>query len=125
MTHVDDDHGFASVLGAFVIAAIAATIVGMLYIGGAVVSRHRAQSAADLAALAAAQEHALAENDPCAVARAIIGEQEVGGRLSRCVIDGDDVELTVDVPVSLGPFGVHLATGSARAGPVDGDPEAP
>lgn len=123
MIRTDHDRGFATVLGAFVIAAIAATIVGVLYVGGAVVSRHRAQSAADLAALAAAQELMLTEKEPCAVARQLIDEQEVKGRLSRCVIDGDDVELTVDVPVSLGPFGVHLATASARAGPVDSGPD--
>lgn len=123
MSRAGDDRGFATVLGAFVIATIAATIVGVLYVGGAVVSRHRAQSAADLAALAAAQELMLAEREPCAVAHQLIDEQEVKGRLSRCVIDGDDVELTVDVPVSLGPFGVHLATASARAGPVDSGPD--
>ena len=111
-----DERGFATILGAFVIAIIAVTVIGMLYLGGAVVARHRAQSAADLAALAAAQEHALAEKDPCRTAQHLVDEQRVGARLTRCAID-DDVVLTVDVPVHLGPLGMWAATASARAGP--------
>ena len=45
---VSDERGVATVLGAFVIAALAAVTVLVLYIGAAVVARHRAQSAACL-----------------------------------------------------------------------------
>ncbi|AZG47449.1 Rv3654c family TadE-like protein [Gordonia insulae] len=114
-----DDRGFATILGAFVIAAIAAVSVVMLYVGAAVLARHRAQSAADLAALAAAQDHVVAEPDPCATARQVADAQQVRARIDGCAVDGVDVVLTVEVPVELGPFGVHVAKASARAGPVD------
>ncbi|MDY6808843.1 hypothetical protein GIY30_20525 [Gordonia sp. HNM0687] len=114
-----DDRGFATLLGAFAIATIAAVAVAMLYVGGAVVARHRAQSAADLAALAAAQQHVLAAPEPCRAAEEIAQEQRVGARIERCAADGIDVVLTVAVPVRLGPFGVRDALASARAGPVD------
>lgn len=112
-----DDRGFATLLGAFAVAALAAVAVAMLYVGGAVVARHRAQSTADLAALAAAQQHVLAAPDPCSAATEIAEAQRVGGRITRCEVDGVDVVLTVAVPVRLGPFGVRQAVASARAGP--------
>ena len=49
-----DDEGLASILGAFVVAAIVVVTALVLYTGGAVAARHRAQSAADFAALAGA-----------------------------------------------------------------------
>ena len=49
-----DEDGFATILGTFVIAAIVAVVAGVCYLGAATVARHRAQSAADLSALAAA-----------------------------------------------------------------------
>nr|WP_202422693.1 Rv3654c family TadE-like protein [Gordonia sp. SID5947] len=114
-----DDRGFATVAAAFAIAAIAATAVTLLYVGAAVVARHRAQSAADLAALAAAQQHVAAEPDPCAAARLIAEAQDVGAEIDRCETEGADVLVTVAVPVELGPFGVHRASALARAGPVE------
>ncbi|MGC4961139.1 Rv3654c family TadE-like protein [Gordonia sp. DT218] len=113
-----DDRGFATVAGAFAIAAIAATVVTLLYVGAAVVARHRAQSAADLAVLAAAQQQVAAEPDPCAAARRIAAAQDVGAEVERCVAEGADMLVTVAVPVQLGPFGVHRAQAVARAGPV-------
>ncbi|NDZ97688.1 hypothetical protein G3I13_21115 [Streptomyces sp. SID6673] len=113
-----DDGGFATVAGAFAIAAIAATVVTLLYFGAAVLARHRAQSAADLAALAAAQQQVAAEPDPCAAARLIAAAQDVGAEVARCVTEGADVMVDVVVPVTLGPFGVRRAQAVARAGPV-------
>ncbi|MEE4024443.1 Rv3654c family TadE-like protein [Gordonia sp. PKS22-38] len=113
-----DDRGFATVLGAFAIAAVTAIAAAVLYVGGAVVARHRAQSAADLAALAAARQHVMAESDPCVAARAIADAQRVGARLEHCRVDGIDVVVAVAVPVHLGPFGIRDARASARAGPV-------
>lgn len=113
-----DDRGFATLLGAFAIATITSVAVALLYVGGAVVARHRAQSAADLAALAAAQQHVLAAPDPCLAAAEITRVQRVGARIERCDVDGIDVVLTIAVPVRLGPFGVWDALASARAGPV-------
>ncbi|MFW0786583.1 Rv3654c family TadE-like protein [Gordonia sp. CPCC 206044] len=113
------DDGFATVAGAFAVAAITAAALLVLYIGGAVVARHRAQSAVDLAALAAAARHVRAEPTPCAAARRVARAQRVHATVRDCTIDGDDVVVTVGVPVRLGPFGLREATASARAGPVE------
>lgn len=113
-----DDDGHATVLGAFVIAALAGVLVLVIYVGGAVLARHRAQSAADLSALAAAIDHVAGEVDPCASARNLAGRQSSGAELVGCRIVGEDVVVTVRVPVELGSFGTNDATAQARAGPV-------
>ncbi|MCT1351820.1 flp pilus-assembly TadE/G-like family protein [Gordonia hongkongensis] len=116
---IADDGGHATVLGAFVIAALAAVLVMVIYVGAAVLARHRAQSAADLSALAAAIEHAAGEPNPCAAARDLSRRQDSGAELVECRTAGDDVVVTVRVPVALGSFGTSDATVQARAGPVD------
>ncbi len=113
-----DERGFATITGAFAIAAVAAVALAVLYVGGAVLARHRAQSAADLAALAGAADLVMALPDPCATARKITEGQRTEARLRSCRTDGTDVVLTVAVPVALGPFGMHEAVATARAGPV-------
>ncbi|WP_238421705.1 Rv3654c family TadE-like protein [Gordonia sp. 'Campus'] len=113
-----DESGNATILGAFGIAALAAVLVLVIYVGGAVLARHRAQSAADLAALAAAIEHAGGGADPCRNARDLAGMQRPPAELVGCRIDGEDVVVTVRIPVDLGGFGIRAATAQARAGPV-------
>ncbi|MGV9712678.1 Rv3654c family TadE-like protein [Gordonia sp. NPDC003424] len=119
MTVWRDDRGVATVLGAFAIAALMAAIVAGLYLGAAVLARHRAQSAADLAALAAAMRHVDGAADPCATARAVAAEQRTGAELVSCGAVGADVVVRAGVRVALGPFGLRQAVASARAGPVD------
>ncbi|MFW0793631.1 Rv3654c family TadE-like protein [Gordonia sp. CPCC 205515] len=114
-----DDRGFATIVGAFAIAAVVAATIAVGYFGAAVVARHRAQSAADLAALAAAQDHVRGEPNPCATAQQIVTEQRTGAQLVRCAPDGADVVVRTAVPVPLGPFGLRRAEASARAGPID------
>lgn len=105
------------------IAGLAVLLVAVLYVGSAVVARHRAQSAADLAALAGAAAVLGDASDGCAVARESAGRQEGAARVQRCVVDGDDVQVLVAVTVRLGRFGVREATAVARAGPVEaGEP---
>ncbi|WP_132992396.1 Rv3654c family TadE-like protein [Gordonia zhaorongruii] len=116
---MQNDDGFSTIVGAAVIAALATVLVAVVYLGAAVVARHRAQSAADLAALAAASAHASGAGDPCAVARSLIGRQDGGPRVDTCRIDGQDVVMHVLVSVRLGALGVQDASASARAGPVD------
>ena len=116
---VVDDDGHATVLGAFTIAAFAAVLVMVIYVGGAVLARHRAQSAADLSALAAAIDHVAGEVNPCAAAHDLAGRQRPRAELVGCRVDGDDVVVTVRVPVELGSLGTNHATAHARAGPID------
>ncbi len=83
------------------------------YLGSVVVARHRAQAAADLAALAAAARLPSGAGAACdrasAVARAMRVD-DVG-----CRVDDLDVVVTVQVAV---PF-AGVAQAAARAGPVD------
>lgn len=80
--------------------------------GGMVVARHRAETAADLGALAGA---ALAIEGPqlaCAAAGRIVTAN--GGSLVSCRLEVLDLIVTADVR---GPQGWGTAQASARAGP--------
>ena len=81
------------------------------YLGSAVVARHRAQAAADLAALAAAAR--LPSGAAAACARATLVAREMRVDDSECGVDGLDVVVTVRVPVAFG----GAARAAARAGP--------
>ncbi|MGB3699460.1 MAG: Rv3654c family TadE-like protein [Gordonia sp. (in: high G+C Gram-positive bacteria)] len=114
-----NEDGFSTVAGAAVIAALAVLLVAVLYIGGAVVARHRAQSAADLAALAGASVQVSGSGEGCEQARRLAARQEGAPRVVECTVDGDDVQLRVAVTIRLGRWGVREATALARAGPVE------
>ena len=94
---------------AFAAAVLMTLGVAGVQIGGAVVARHRAQAAADLAALAAAA--ALPAGIEAACARA---EQVAAAMSSAPLLDCQIDDLDVVVAVTLGP-----AHAVARAGPVD------
>lgn len=96
-------------------AVVLALTAGGAIVGSAVVARHRAQSAADLSALAAAQQAIGGSGPACADAAALAAR--MGAHVSRCVVDGLDVVVTADVRVALGRFGVRPARAQARAGP--------
>lgn len=111
-----DERGSATVTGACAIAALAGLVVLVLYVGAAVAARHHAQSAADLAALAAASALVLGEADPCAQADVIAGR--AGAVVASCAPEDGDVVVSVDVYVELGLLGHRPARATARAGPV-------
>lgn len=113
-----DDRGAGTVFAAFALLALLLVAAAGIEVGGAVTARHRAQSAADLAALAAAGEVAHG-GDGCVTARA--WAERNGGRLENCVVEGSDVEIRVAVPLPLGlpleSAGLGPAIAAARAGP--------
>ena len=116
-SRVSGERGSATVWVVALAGVLAAIGVAAVLVGAAVVGRHRATTAADLAALAAA-EHAV-RGDPraCAAAGEVAGAN--GARLSVCTVgDGAVVEVAVAVPVRLGPLGASRAGARARAGPV-------
>jgi secretion/DNA translocation related TadE-like protein len=82
------------------------------YLGSVVVARHRAQAAADLAALAAAARLPSGVAAACARATAVACGMGIDG--AGCRVDGLDVVITVRVPVAF----VGAAQATARAGPV-------
>ena len=93
-------------LGAVLIAVLVTIALAGVQLGGAVVARHRAQAAADLAALAAATA---LPGGPAAACRQALGvTTAMGALLQGCDVDRLDVVLTV----SLG-----RARAAARAGP--------
>lgn len=98
---------------AFVLAALVAVVMGGLWTGSVVVARHRAQAAADLAALAAAQLVPAGTAAACRQAETLAGR--MGARLVDCTVQQLDVLVGVAVTVG-GSSGVTVAA-VARAGP--------
>jgi secretion/DNA translocation related TadE-like protein len=84
---------------------------GSAYLGAAVVARHRAQAAADLAALAAAARVPAGAETACAQASAVVRAMRTSP--AGCALDELDVVVTVEVGV--GRWG--SARAAARAGP--------
>ena len=87
---------------------------GCACLGAAVVARHRAQAAADLAALAAAARLPAGAESACAQAGVVA--RAMGADPAGCLIDDLDVVVTVEVGVAIGRWGTARA--AARAGPV-------
>ena len=119
------DRGSASVWVLACSALVLLVAVAVSLRAGAVLARHRAESAADLAALAAAARIGMAD-DVCAPAGPIARAN--GGALVRCrarlAPDGrsGSVDVEVSVAVRLPGVGSRRATASARAGRLSIDP---
>jgi secretion/DNA translocation related TadE-like protein len=88
-----------------------------VFYGSAVVGRHRTETAADLAALAAAIHVPDGNASACSTA-AVIADRN-GGRLDTCRVAGTDVEVTVSRRIGFGGLGAFTSVVRARAGPVD------
>ncbi|GBE67409.1 hypothetical protein MFM001_38710 [Mycobacterium sp. MFM001] len=90
-----------------------AVTVGGAYLGSAVVARHRAQAAADLAALAAAARLPAGADTACGRAAAVARAMRVDD--IDCTVRGLDAVVSVRVAVPLRGWG--SARAAARAGP--------
>jgi len=103
------------------------SVAGVVLAGVAISARHRAATAADLSALAAASalQRAQLERDPspataaCATARGIAAANEA--TVDSCQVEGSIVEVTTSVAIpvlaSLGFLGLDSVSARARAGP--------
>ncbi|MFE5859885.1 Rv3654c family TadE-like protein [Streptomyces virginiae] len=111
------DRGSATVWAALVATVLGAVFGGVLLLGQAVVARHRAAAAADLAALAAAATWAHGPETACATALRVARAQRAA--LGGCLLRGEVAEVTAEV--AAGPF---TPTVRARAGPPT-EPPAP
>jgi secretion/DNA translocation related TadE-like protein len=98
-------------------AVLLALTVGGVYLGSAVIARHRAQAAADLAALSGAAHLADGSAEACAHAGSLARAMHT--TVAQCTVDNLDVIVTVDASVALGRFGIGPARATARAGPVE------
>ncbi|WP_228783580.1 Rv3654c family TadE-like protein [Nocardia cyriacigeorgica] len=109
--------GAATVFTALALAALLGMTVLVGQVGAGVVARHRAQAAADLAALAAAGALVYGEGDAC----------KEGGEVARrmrmtirgCEVVEWDVVVTVEGKVPMGLLGDRTVRALARAGPVE------
>jgi secretion/DNA translocation related TadE-like protein len=104
--------GMTVVMLAVVVIGLALT-AGAARLGSALVARARADTAADAAALAAADMLALGRGSGAAVAAAAETAGENGARLVRCECAGRDAEVLVEV--SSHGLMAPAARGRARA----------
>lgn len=86
---------------------------GSAYLGAAVVARHRAQAAADLAALAAAAGLPAGPETACTQAYAVARAMRISP--ADCIVDDLDVVVTIEASPAAGRWG--NARAAARAGP--------
>ena len=111
-----DERGSATVWVIALSGVLAVIGTAAVLVGAATVARHRATAAADLSALAAAGQAVLGFPDACDAAAALARAN--AAELTACTVgSGAVVEVSVSVPVQLGPLGLLQATGRARAGP--------
>ncbi|MFE7540217.1 Rv3654c family TadE-like protein, partial [Streptomyces platensis] len=104
------DEGSATVWTVFAAAALCAVFVALVGVGQAVVARHRAGGAADLAALAAADHALQGPAVACAAARRVAAAQHT--RLVRCAVTGQVSDVSAEAGSR--PFTSRVR---ARAGP--------
>jgi secretion/DNA translocation related TadE-like protein len=104
-------------VAAVAIAVLITVTCAALYVGAAVIARHRAQAAADLASLAAAGRMPAGAGAACVTASHIATAMDTA--LTDCTVHGLDVLVTVDARVALGAWRVGPARAVARAGPAD------
>jgi secretion/DNA translocation related TadE-like protein len=98
-------------------AVLVAIATGGVYVGSAVIARHRAQAAADLAALAAAMH--LADGSGAACTQATVLARDMRTAVTQCVVEDLDVVVTVDAVMPFARMGVGPARATARAGPAE------
>ncbi|MGF7123138.1 Rv3654c family TadE-like protein [Rhodococcus sp. TAF43] len=113
----EDESGGATVFACFALAALVAVTAGLVHVGGAVAARHRAQAAADLAALAAASALSDGDESPCEAAVSIA--VRMGATVPKCTVSGWDVVVGAEVRVGSVSFVVGPARAIARAGPAE------
>lgn len=114
------DTGVATVWAAVAVTAILGLLLVGLDLGSVIAARHRAEAAADLAALAAAGHAVHGEVPACARARRVA--EQMGGRASVCRISGWEALVEVEFGVRSTTVTSGAAVGRARAGPTPSGP---
>ena len=110
----ESDEGSGTISGVALIAVAAIMLSAVASAGNLLLCLHRAQNAADLASVAAADALYGGSADPCYVAeRTIAGNNAAIG---SCTIEGDDVLVEAQVGTQV-PFVSHVSKRS-RAGPI-------
>ncbi|MCM2577699.1 Rv3654c family TadE-like protein [Streptomyces meridianus] len=112
------DRGSATVWTAALAAGLCVVFAAVLGMGQAVLSRHRAGGAADLAALAAADHAVQGAAVACREAGRVARAQAV--RLVECTVSGEIADVTAEA--TWGPYAAQVR---ARAGPAGSGLSAP
>ncbi|MGU3651209.1 Rv3654c family TadE-like protein [Mycolicibacterium sp. A43C] len=110
-----EDGGSATLIATALMVVLLTVTVGVLVLGSVVGARHRAQSGADLAALAGAASVPSGPQSACAAAQAVAESNHV--TVVECAVHGLDVAVSVTATTVLPGRG---ARAEARAGPADG-----
>lgn len=114
---MSSERGSATVWVLILSAVLVTVAAAAVLMGTGIVARHRAVTAADLAALAGASRAVVGDAAPCAAAAEIAAAN--GAELAGCELEpGSIVSVEVRVDLRLGRLGEREAVGRARAGPV-------
>jgi secretion/DNA translocation related TadE-like protein len=111
-----DDRGSATVFAALASLAVLLVLMAGVDLGGAALARHRAEAAADLAALAAAGRSTDGADAACDLARGLT--ERMQATLDHCALDDWDAVVQVRIRRSWSLLATGDAVGRARAGPV-------
>jgi len=111
---VNDERGAATVLAMALAAGLLLVGLGCTWTGAVVAAHRRAQSAADLAALAGAQALQAGE-DPCATASRVAEANRA--QTVTCAVAGEVVTVTVRVSAPALAGRTPTVVAEARAGP--------
>nr|WP_267882647.1 Rv3654c family TadE-like protein [Streptomyces sp. NRRL S-325] len=110
-----EDRGLATVWVAVTTATLCAVFATVLALGQAVAARHRAGGAADLAALAAADQALRGVEAACGEATRVAAAQ--GAEIVRCGVRGEIADVTARAR-----FGPYAPEVRSRAGPPQASP---
>ena len=112
-----DDSGVATVFGCLALIALLVVTAMFVQVGAVAVARHRAQSAADLAALAVAGALPSGVIAGCAEGAGVA--RRTGMRIRACEVVEWDATVIVEGDVPIGLLGSRTVRAVARAGPVE------
>lgn len=110
------DRGVATVYACLGIVVLLAITGLAVHLGAAALARQRAETGADLAALAGAAKVLQGPDLVCASVLRVATANRVD--VQSCSVVGTDVLVTVTARAGTGPF-AGTGSGRARAGPVD------
>ncbi len=111
------DSGSATIWATALCSLLALAFLAAAAVSQAVIARHRASAAADLAALAAVGRAAEGSATACAAAAQVAAAARA--RVAACVIRADSVVVRVETYLAMPLIPAGPATAAARAGPVD------
>ncbi len=111
------ESGVATVFGCLALIALLAVTAMFVQVGAVVVARHRAQSVADLGALAVAGALTSGVAAGCAEGEALV--RSAGMRIRACAVAEWDATVIVEGDVPIGLLSARTVRAVARAGPVE------